>query len=299
MIGGKMVNDGLEILKVRVSMQQIYQQTLAKAVEYAGIGLHSGKEVNIKLAPAAPDTGIVFIRTDLPQRPEIKAEPSNVTSTLKATTVSIGDAEVFTIEHLMAALSMLGIDNCRVEMDAPEPPVTDGSAGVFVCLILQAGRQEQKVLRKVYALEREFSVHQEDRYICALPYDGFRISFVSVNSHPLLGTQYFDVDLTEETFLKEIANARTVAFMHEVEQMKKMGLGLGGSVENVLVFDDTGILSVPRFENELVRHKILDVIGDFYLLGPIKAHIIAVKTGHAFNAEVARQIETYRNKGEN
>ena len=279
-------------------MQQTYQQTLAAPVSYSGIGLHSGKNVNMCMLPAEADTGIVFIRTDLPDKPEIAAKPANVSSTLKATTLSENGAEVFTVEHLMAALSMMGNDNCRIEMDSPEPPVTDGSSGVFADLILEAGRKTQAALRKVYALDRAFAVHQDDRYICGLPYDGYRISFTSINPHPLLGTQYYDIELTEENFLKEIATARTVAFMHEVEQMKKMGLGLGGNTDNVVVFDNTGILSETRFDNELIRHKILDVIGDLYLLGHIKAHVVAVKTGHAFNAELARQIENYRSKGE-
>ena len=279
-------------------MQQTYQQTLAAPVSYSGIGLHSGKNVNMCMLPAEADTGIVFIRTDLPDKPEIAAKPANVSSTLKATTLSENGAEVFTVEHLMAALSMMGIDNCRIEMDSPEPPVTDGSSGVFADLILEAGRKTQAALRKVYALDRAFAVHQDDRYICVLPYDGYRISFTSINPHPLLGTQYYDIELTEENFLKEIATARTVAFMNEVEQMKKMGLGLGGNTDNVVVFDNTGILSETRFDNELIRHKILDVIGDLYLLGHIKAHVVAVKTGHAFNAELARQIENYRSKGE-
>ena len=279
-------------------MQQTYQQTLAAPVSYSGIGLHSGKNVNMCMLPAEADTGIVFIRTDLPDKPEIAAKPANVSSTLKATTLSENGAEVFTVEHLMAALSMMGIDNCRIEMDSPEPPVTDGSSGIFADLILEAGRKTQAALRKVYDLDRAFAVHQDDRYICVLPYDGYRISFTSINPHPLLGTQYYDIELTEENFLKEIATARTVAFMHEVEQMKKMGLGLGGNTDNVVVFDNTGILSETRFDNELIRHKILDVIGDLYLLGHIKAHVVAVKTGHAFNAELARQIENYRSKGE-
>ena len=279
-------------------MQQTYQQTLAAPVIYSGIGLHSGKNVNMCMLPAEIDTGIVFVRTDLPDKPEISAKPANVSSTLKATTLSENGAEVFTVEHLMAALSMLSIDNCRIEMDSPEPPVTDGSSGVFADLILQAGRKTQEAPKKVYALDRAFAVHQDDRYICILPYDGYRISFTSINPHPLLGTQYYDIELTEENFLKEIATARTVAFMHEVEQMKKMGLGLGGNTDNVVVFDNTGVLSETRFDDELIRHKILDVIGDLYLLGHIKAHVVAVKTGHAFNAELARQIENYRSKGE-
>ncbi|MEG2764136.1 MAG: UDP-3-O-acyl-N-acetylglucosamine deacetylase [Acidaminococcaceae bacterium] len=279
-------------------MTKCQQQTVAQAVTYAGVGLHSGQETELKLLPGAVNTGIVFVRTDLPGNPEIPARPQNVTSTVKATTVSVGGAEVFTIEHLMAALSMLGIDNCRIEMSSPEPPVTDGSAGVFTNLILQAGVQVQNAPRQVFVVDQAFAVHDGDKYICILPYDGYRVSFTSINAHPLLGTQYFDIELTKESFLREIATARTVAFMSEVEQMHKMGLGLGGNTENVVVFDEQEILSVPRFENELIRHKILDVIGDLFLLGPIKGHVIAVKTGHAYNAEIARQIEAYRNKGE-
>uniref|UniRef100_UPI003AB3D547 UDP-3-O-acyl-N-acetylglucosamine deacetylase n=3 Tax=Bacteria TaxID=2 RepID=UPI003AB3D547 len=219
-------------------MKEIMQQTLAAPIAYSGIGLHSGKEVAMKLLPGKENTGIVFVRTDLSGHPEIQALAENVSSTVKATTVSENGTEVFTVEHLMAAFSMMGIDNCRIEMSAPEPPVTDGSAAVFCELILQAGRIRQSEPRKIYAVDRAFSVYEDDKYITIQPYDGYRISFVSVNAHPALGTQYFDIELTEEKFLQEIAAARTVGFMSEIKQMQQMGLGLGGSIENVVIFDE-------------------------------------------------------------
>ena len=270
------------------------QVTLAADVTYSGIGLHSGKDVTMTLRPGKPGTGIVFIRTDLPGKPEIHARAELVTSTLKATTLSENGAQVFTVEHLLGALFAMGIDNCRIEMDAPEPPVTDGSGLVFAQLVQKAGRKEQEAEKKVYVVDKSFSVYEGDKFIMMLPYDGMRISFTSVNAHPLLGTQYYDVLLEEETFLKEIAPARTIGFMHEVEQMRKMGLGLGGNLENALVYDDTKCLSVPRFPDELVRHKILDVLGDMSLIGPWKGHIIAVKSGHSYNSQLAKQIIAYR-----
>ena len=272
-----------------------FQHTIGKEVSYAGIGLHSGKEVVITIKPAPVNTGIVFVRTDLEGRPQIKACPENVSSTIKATTLSANGAEVFTVEHLMAALSMMAVDNIYIEMSSPEPPVTDGSAKVFCELLEEAGLVAQDAERKVYALDKTFSVYDGDRYILIGPYDGYRISFTSINPHPLLGTQYFDILLDKESFKKEIMAARTVAFTHELEMLRKLGLGLGGSLENCVVFDTDKVLSVQRFDDELIRHKILDCIGDLYLLGPIKAHVVAVKTGHAFNANLAKQIQAYRN----
>ena len=271
-----------------------YQQTLEKAIKHTGIGLHSGREVVITLKPADEDTGIVFVRTDLENKPEIHAIPENVSSTLRATTLTENGAEVFTVEHLMSAFAALKIDNCIVEMSSPEPPVADGSSKVFADLILEAGRKEQKIARKVYEVDKTFTVYDGDKYLVILPYDGYRVSFTSINSHPLLGTQYLNFEVKEEEYLKEISPARTVAFTKELEMLEKLGLGRGGSLENVVVFNDEKILSVPRFENELIRHKILDLIGDLYLLGPIKGHVIAVKTGHAANGDLAKQIQNYR-----
>lgn len=279
-------------------VEKMMQHTIAREVSYSGIGLHSGKDVLMTFKPAPENTGIIFVRTDLAGRPEIKALAENVSSTVKATTLSTNGVEVFTVEHLMAALSMMAIDNIYVEMSSPEPPVTDGSAKVFCELLDKAGTLEQQAERKVYAVDKAYTVYDGDRYIVVLPYDGYRISFTSINKHPMLGTQYFDIELNKESFRKEIMAARTVAFTDELEMLRKLGLGLGGSLENVVVFDKDKILSVPRFDDELIRHKILDVIGDLYLLGPIKAHVIAMKTGHAFNSKVAKQIQAYRTKEE-
>ena len=275
-------------------MELTKQRTIKNEIECNGIGLHSGQPVAMKLLPAPIDTGIVFIRTDLPGRPHVRAIASNITGTVRATTLAENGAEVTTIEHVMAAFAMTHLDNCYVEMSSPEPPVADGSSKTFVDAVLQAGMVEQDAPRNVYKIDRAFSYYKDDRSLVVLPYDGFRVTFTSINSHPLLGTQVLDIEDKDENFIKEIAPARTVAFENEVEAMWKNGLGLGGNTDNVVVFGKEGMLSVPRFDNELIRHKILDVIGDMYLLGPIQGHVIAMKSGHAFNDNVSRQIDAYR-----
>ena len=270
------------------------QHTLKQAASCGGIGLHSGKLVEMTLRPAPVDTGIVFVRTDLEGHPQVHAVASNITATTRATTLTENGASVTTIEHLMAALAILKIDNCYVEMSAAEPPVGDGSAQAFIDEIQKAGIQEQDGERQVYHVDRAFSHYDGDRSIVVLPYEGFRITFTSINPHPLLGTQVLDVEDKGDCFLKEVAAARTVAFEEEIAQLRKMGLGLGGNLDNVVVFGKDKVLSKLRFPDELIRHKILDVIGDMYLLGPIHAHIICMKSGHAFNDNVSRQIDEYR-----
>lgn len=266
------------------------QKTLSKAIEYKGTGLHSGLPVTMTLRPAEADTGIVFIRTDLPGKPSVKATAANVTSTNRATTLEDGEVKVFTVEHLLAAFYGLQIDNCYVELDSPEPPVGDGSAAVFVDLMKTAGITVLDAQRAVYAVKRSHAIYDGDRYIVILPYDGLRVTFTSVNSHPLLGTQQVDILLNSENFETDISPARTIGFMNELEKLQAMGLAKGGSLENVLVYDDTKCLSVPRFDDELVRHKILDVLGDLFLLGPIRGHIIALKSSHELNSRLARDI---------
>ena len=270
------------------------QHTLKQAASCDGIGLHSGKLVEMTLRPAPVDTGIVFVRTDLEGHPQVHAVASNITATTRATTLTENGASVTTIEHLMAALAILKIDNCYVEMSAAQPPVGDGSAQAFIDEIQKAGIQEQDGERQVYHVDRAFSHYDGDRSIVVLPYEGFRITFTSINPHPLLGTQVLDVEDKGDCFLKEVAAARTVAFEEEIAQLRKMGLGLGGNLDNVVVFGKDKVLSKLRFPDELIRHKILDVIGDMYLLGPIHAHIICMKSGHAFNDNVSRQIDEYR-----
>lgn len=269
-----------------------FQTTLASAVSYAGVGLHSGKKVHMELQPAPAGTGLVFVRTDLPQAPMIRAIAANVASTVRATTLEEANAKVFTIEHLMSAFHALGIDNCRIEMDAEEPPVADGSSQVFFELMRKAGRKELESPRKETVVDRVYRVDDpgNGRFVMAVPYDGFRVSFTSVNPHPLIGVQYEDFVVGEEIYGKEIAPARTIAYEKEVEALRQMGLGLGGTLENVIVYNDDGWMNELRFEDELVRHKILDVIGDLRLAGILRGHIIAVASGHAMNTELAKMI---------
>lgn len=267
------------------------QQTLAKPISYEGIGLHSGQPVKITLKPDSEDQGIRFLRTDLENAKPISAKPENVTDTNRATTITNEEHQyVVTVEHLLAALSMLDVDNCLVEISSPEPPVTDGSSKVFVDLVMQAGIVQQAKGLQVLEVKRILSVNDGDKSIYIVPYNGFKISFTSINPHPLLGTQRMEIDLSKDAFIREIAAARTIGFTHELEMLRSMGLGLGGSLENVVVYDQENVLSELRFDNELVRHKILDIIGDLSLLGKIKGHIIATKSSHALNIKLAQKI---------
>lgn len=267
------------------------QTTLARAVQYTDIGLHSGDPVSLELKPAPADSGIVFFRADLPGKPGVQAHAKQVTSTMRATTLEEGPARVFTVEHLMAALYVLGVDNCAVEMSSAEAPVGDGSALPFVRLIEEAGIVELSVSRNVIRVSEPIEVTKEGRSIKVLPYDGLKVSFTSSNPHPMLGLQHAEYDITPEIFTAEIAPARTIGFMHEVESLKAKGLGLGGSLDNTLVYDDETNLNPLRFPDELIRHKILDVLGDLALLGcQIRGHIVAVQSGHALNTALAAKI---------
>ena len=268
------------------------QRTLKTEVSYTGIGLHSGREVHATLKPAPEDTGIVFVRTDLPGKPQIHAKAANVTSTLRATTVEENGHKVFTIEHLMSAFHAHRIDNAYVELDSEEPPVADGASLVFFELMAKAGIVEQAKDRKEIVIDKVYRIDDEKtgRFVMVLPYDGFRVSFTSLNPHKLIGVQYEDFHVDEAVYHKEIAPARTIAYEKEIQALREMGLGLGGSLENVIVYNDEGWLNPLHFEDELVRHKILDVIGDLRLAGIIRGHVIAVATGHARNTQRAKQI---------
>lgn len=269
------------------------QTTIEKRVSYTGVGLHSGRDVTLALNPAPPDSGIVFIRTDLPGNPQVSARAGNVTTTLRATTLEQGQAKVFTVEHLLSALAGLGVDNCLVEIDSVEPPVGDGSSLTFVNMIQKAGIVVQQAARCCLILEKERAVRLEDKFIVILPYDGFRITFTSINPHPELGVQFADFEITPDVYKREIAPARTIGFMHEVESLQAQGLALGGTLENVVVYDDEKALTPLRFPDELVRHKILDVIGDLALAGCVHGHVIAVKSGHTLNTALAKTIVEY------
>ena len=269
-----------------------HQTTLAQAVAYTGIGLHSGREVHMELRPAAAGTGIVFVRTDLDGEPRVHATADHVTSTLRATTIEEDGVKFFTIEHLMSALHALRIDNCEVRLDSEEPPVADGASLAFFDLIEQAGIAELDAPREEIVIDRVYRIDDDknERFVMVVPYDGFRVSFTSVNPHKLIGIQYENFEVTPETYKKEIAPARTIAYEKEIAQLRAMGLGLGGSIENVIVYNDEGWLNPLHFEDELVRHKIVDVIGDLRLAGIIRGHVIAAASGHALNTALAKQI---------
>ncbi|MBQ3433925.1 MAG: UDP-3-O-[Selenomonadaceae bacterium] len=270
------------------------QRTLKSNVSCVGVGLHSGKEVRLELKSADVDSGIIFMRTDLPNRPKIHATAANVTATLRATTLEEGGAKVFTIEHLMSALNACGVDNCLVAINAEEPPVLSGNSIDFFKMIKSAGVVEQDKERKVIRVEKIYRVDggEGKRFVMALPYDGFRVSFVSVNPHPLIGIQYGDYEITEDIYEREIAPARTIAYEKEIDTLRAMGLGLGGTFENVIVYNDEGWLNKLNYPDELVRHKILDVIGDMRLAGIVKCHIVASASGHALNTQLAKKIYT-------
>ena len=270
------------------------ERTLASRVVYDGIGLHSGKPVHMELAPAAPGTGIQFARVDLPEALPVAATAANVTATLRATTIAAGTLKFFTIEHLMSALHVHGVDNCLVLLDAEEPPVVDGSARTFFRLIAEAGTVEQEAERRVTVIDRIYRVDDGSHFVMAVPHDGLRVSFTSLNEHPLIGVQYYDLEVTPEAYAREIAPARTIAYEKEVKALQENGLGLGGSLETVIVYNDEGWMNPLNFPNELVRHKILDVLGDLRLAGIIRGHIIAVASGHALNTALAKQIAEER-----
>lgn len=272
-------------------MSPTAQTTLAHDVSFNGIGLHAANEVHMVLRPAPADTGIVFIRTDLPEKPSVQAHLTNVINTMRATTLEKGSAKVFTVEHLLSALYGMEIDNCFVEMDSVEPPVADGSSLTFVKLIEEAGVHELDVPRRPLVIQKQHLIQDGDKFIALVPHDGFRITFTSINPHPMLGVQFFDSMITKSSYINEVSFARTIAFTEELEMLKKLGLGKGGTIENVVVYDKTSCLSVPRSDDELVRHKVLDIIGDLSLLNrPIQGHVIAVKSSHTLNNQLTHQI---------
>lgn len=268
------------------------QQTLRKSVEIFGKGLHSGVDVKLKINPAEVDSGIIFFREDLPSTPKIHATADKVTSVFRATTLEEAGVKVFTVEHLMSALNICGIDNAEIFLNAEEPPVLNGNSLDFFNLIKSTGVVEQAKERKEIRIKKIYRADSDDgkKFIIALPYDGLRVSFTSVNPHPIVGIQYRDFEITEEIYKKEIAPARTIAYEKEVEMLKSMGLGLGGTMENVIVYNDEGWLNNLLYPDELVRHKILDLLGDIRLAGFVKCHIIASVSGHALNTQLAKKI---------
>ena len=275
------------------------QRTLRRAVPCAGIGLHSGLKVNVVLRPAPADSGIRFRRMDLGGQ-EIPALATNLGGGQQLQTgLVVGEASVETVEHLLAALRSLGIDNAYVELSHREVPIMDGSSAPWVYLIQDAGMKELPAVRKTVQVLRAIQVQHGDKRIALYPADRFKISYTISFDHPLLRHQQKTLEFSEQLFVDEIAPARTFGFLKEVEMLRQRGLALGGSLENAIVIGETGVLNPLRFDDEFVRHKILDALGDLALVGhPVQGHLVVHRGGHALHtalaAEVLRQRDAWQ-----
>jgi UDP-3-O-[3-hydroxymyristoyl] N-acetylglucosamine deacetylase len=265
------------------------QRTLRRQTFCAGIGLHSGNKVTLTLKPAAADTGIRFRRTDLGV--EIPATVGNVAAYHYATVLGKDGATVETVEHLLAALVSVGIDNVVVELNHKEVPIMDGSAAPFLYLVQEAGVKRLSAPRRYLKVLRPVQITDGDKRIAIYPSDHFKISYTISFDHPMLRHQSRTERITEQSFAESIAPARTFGFLKEVEMLRQNGLALGGSLENAIVMGDTGVLNGLRFEDEFVRHKILDAVGDLALIGhPIVGHVVAHRAGHALHTRLATQL---------
>ena len=273
----------------------IKQRTLRNPIRATGVGLHTGDKVYLTLKPAPIDTGIVFRRVDLDPVVEIEAKADNVSDTTMSTTLSNGDVKVSTVEHFLSAMAGLGVDNAYVELNSTEMPIMDGSAGPFVFLLQSAGIEEQPAAKKFLRVKKEVEVTDGDKVARFLPHDGFKVSFTIDFDHPVFRGRKADavMDFSTTSFVKEISRARTFGFMHEYEYLRSKGLARGGSVDNAIVVDEYRVLNEDglRYEDEFVKHKVLDAIGDLYLLGygligEFKAH----KSGHSLNNLLLREL---------
>src|SRR5213082_3426721 len=266
------------------------QRTLRRQISCVGIGLHSGNKVNLTLKPAPADFGVRFRRTDLGHC-EVPATVQNLAGIQLATGLAINEVSVETVEHLLAALVSVGIDNVIVELNSPEVPIMDGSAAPFIYLIQEAGVKRLQTPRKYLKIVRPIAISRGDKRIALFPSDHFKVTYSVSYDHPLLRHQARTLRITEESFVEEIAPARTFTFLKDVEMLRQNGLALGGSLENAIVLGETGVLNALRFEDEFVRHKILDAIGDLALVGyPVIGHLVAHRAGHALHTEFAAKI---------
>jgi UDP-3-O-[3-hydroxymyristoyl] N-acetylglucosamine deacetylase len=269
------------------------QRTLKSLISASGVGLHTGQKVRLTLRPAPTDAGIVFRRVDLASPVDIPARADLVGETRLSTCLVRDGVKVYTVEHLMSALAGLGVDNAYVDLDAPEVPIMDGSASPFVLLIQQAGIIEQTAAKRFLRVTRCVEVKDGDKWARLEPHDGFRLSFSIEFRHPVIerSTQSVALDFAETSYLKEIARARTFGFMHEVEDLRESGLALGGGLDNAVVLDEYRVLNAEglRFADEFIRHKLLDAVGDLYMLGkPLLGSFAAHKSGHALNNRLLR-----------
>jgi UDP-3-O-[3-hydroxymyristoyl] N-acetylglucosamine deacetylase len=266
------------------------QRTLRRPVSCTGIGLHSGTKVSLSLKPAPADFGIRFRRSDLGGL-EIPANVDNLASIQYATGLACGEGSVETVEHLLAALVSLGVDNVVVELNHPEVPIMDGSASPFVYLIHEAGIKTLAAPRRFLKVVRPIALSSGDKRIALYPSDHFKVTYSISFDHPLLRHQSRTLAITEDSFVEEIASARTFGFLKEVEMLRQHGLALGGSLDNAIVLGETSVLNALRFDDEFVRHKILDVLGDLALVGyPIIGHLVAHRGGHALHTSFAARI---------
>jgi len=271
------------------------QRTLKNSIRATGVGLHTGTKVFMTLCPAAADTGIVFRRTDLSPPVEIRARAENVSETRLGTTLINGDAKVSTVEHLLSAFAGLGIDNAIIEVSGTEVPIMDGSAGPFVFLLQSAGIAELKAPKRFVRVKRTVEVRDGDKWARFDPYDGFKVNFEIEFDHPIFKRhlQKATMDFSTTTYLKEVSRARTFGFMRDLETMRKHNLALGGNLDNAIVLDDSKMLNEGglRYEDEFVKHKILDAIGDLYLLGhSLIGEFTGFKSGHGLNNQLLRAL---------
>jgi UDP-3-O-[3-hydroxymyristoyl] N-acetylglucosamine deacetylase len=271
------------------------QRTLKSSVTASGVGLHTGKKVRITLRPAPAGSGIVFRRIDLKEVVDLPALAQMVGETRLSSCLVKGDARVYTVEHLMSALGGLGVDNAFIDIDAEEVPIMDGSAAPFVLLIQQAGLVEQPAPKKFARVRRTVEVKDGDKWARFDPYEGYRLSFSIDFKHPVIdrSTQSVTIDFAQTSYLKEISRARTFGFMQDVENLRENGLALGGGLDNAVVLDEYRVLNAEglRFADEFIRHKLLDAVGDLYLLGrPLLGAFSAHKSGHALNNRLLRAL---------
>jgi len=273
----------------------IKQRTLKNVISATGVGLHTGQKVTLTLRPAAADTGIVFRRVDLPQPVTIKADPFQVTDTRMCSALESDGVKVNTVEHLMSALAGLGIDNVYIDLTASEVPIMDGSASPFVFLVQSAGVEEQNAPKRFIRVKKTIQITDGDKWVKLEPYNGFRVTLSIDFKHPVFdhSGKAVTVDFADTSFIKEISRARTFGFMHEVEYLRNHGLALGGSLDNAIVMDEFRVLNTDglRYDDEFVKHKALDAIGDLYLLGhPLIGAFTGHKSGHALNNQLLRGL---------
>ena len=273
----------------------IRQRTLKNTIRATGVGLHTGEKVYMTLRPAAVDTGIVFRRVDLPDPVEIRSSCENVGDTRLSTTLVKGDVRIATIEHLLSAMAGLGIDNAYVDLSAPEVPIMDGSSGPFVFLLQSAGIEEQGKAKRFIRIKKSVTVRDGDKWARFEPFDGFKVGFSIDFNHPMFTkrSSTSEIDFSTTSFVKEVSRARTFGFMRDIEMLRERNLALGGSMDNAIVLDDYRVLNEDglRYEDEFVKHKILDAIGDLYLLGhSLIGAFYGYKSGHELNNKLLRTM---------